>query len=186
MDDQCGIESKQQFQEQAKQASSFDVLSPTPPTTNQIEEPAEQDTRSTPVFEDMEFPQFESSQSPPPSSQSSFGRNDSQYTFVEETCPSDIHEFLEELDNRSDIEFSPTDIPFTQEFHPKSVLRPGSGRSMDEIMPDTCSSSSLPASSSQFSFGESSQYTTIEASLPSDIAEFLDRLDEPLDVESDE
>lgn len=183
MVDQSNLKPGQQFKEQVAYVRIDASL--TPPTTNQTEEHAEQYTRSTPVFEDMEFLQSESSQSPPPSSLSSYGRNDSQYTFVEETCPSDIHEFLEGLEKRTEIEFSPSEIPLAQEFGLK-CLRPESSRLTDEKAPDACSSLSLAASSSQFSFGQSSQYTSTEVSLPSsDIAEFLDRLENLSDAEAE-
>ncbi|GJJ07749.1 hypothetical protein Clacol_001954 [Clathrus columnatus] len=106
----------------------------------------------------------------PSSSLPPYEGNDSQYTYVEETCPSQILDFLMELDQRVESQPEPNLMPTTPKTNPEKD---------EELEIPCCSSMSLVTSSSQFSIGPSSQYTFVEASVPSDIAEFLDELDNP-------
>lgn len=101
--------------------------------------------------------------------------DDSEYTFIEETCPSDIREFLDDLEERrTDIEPSQPEVLSRSKID-RTVFQLEENEPSSRYSPD-CSLPSM-ASTSQFSIAPPSQYTFVEASLPSDIAEFVSRLD---------
>ncbi|KAF8590246.1 hypothetical protein K439DRAFT_1657403 [Ramaria rubella] len=102
--------------------------------------------------------------------------HESQYTFVEETCPSSILEFFDDIDRDYGLgpEFKDSSPQCLTEVEENVIEALEAGQSQ-EILPESFPSS-IP-------MGPESQYTFVEESYPPDVTDFLDNLDASLGSE---